>query len=159
VALYDLSQDPGYGYGFFGGFEIDPDSQLISPVQGFMAFPVSVSPKAFVTPDQEVIPEIFPDERFSDINGSEWSGYFYVADKYGKLLSGKTPVTATVNQDDSGNVTIRISNQQCPGRKSFSRGKINESGYILIYDDCDGEDWTTHWPTGHFHKHPADGLY
>lgn len=145
VALYDLSQNPVYGFGFFGGFEIDPDSQLISPVQGYVEFPVSVSPKALVTPKQEAVPNIFPDERFSDMNGSEWSGYFYVADNNGNLLSGKTPVTATVNQDDSGNVTIWISNQQCPGRKSFSRGKINDSGYILIYDDCDGEDWTTHW--------------
>ena len=144
VALYDVSRDPNYVYGFFGGFEIDPDSQQISPVRGFMAFPVSGAPEVKVSPKQEVVPEIFPEQRFSDINGSEWSGYFYVVDKYGNLLSGKTPVTATVNQDDSGNVAISISNKQCPGRSSFSRGLINESGYISIYDDCDGELWTTH---------------
>ncbi len=147
VALYDVSKDPVYVYGFFGGFEIDTDSQQISPVRGFMAFPVSVSPKALVTPKQEVIPEIFPDERFSVINGSEWSGYYSIVDGNDNLLSGKTPVTATVNQDESGNVTISISNKQCPGRNSFSRGNINESGYIKIYDDCDGELWTTHWRT------------
>ena len=29
VALYDMSQNPDYGYGFFGGFEIDLNTQYI----------------------------------------------------------------------------------------------------------------------------------
>jgi hypothetical protein len=39
-----------------------------------------------------------------------------------------------------------MTNKQCPG-SSFSGGSINESGFINIYDDCDGELWTTHWQT------------
>lgn len=147
VAIYDLSQDPGYGYGFFGGFDIEPNSQYISPVRGYRAFSASVSSGDRLLFDNRIITESYADQSYPNITGADWSGYFYVADSHGGLLSGKSPVTASVYHDGGGNVTIAISNHECPGRDSFSRGRMDTSGYILIYDDCDDEDWTTHWRT------------
>ena len=139
VAIYDLSQDPGYGYGFFGGFEIAVKNQEITPVRGYRAFPVSASSKAGM-----LLSTVTSTGSYPDITGTNWTGYFYSVDNHGTLLSDKIPVTASVYHDGSGNVTIEVSNHQCPGQDSFSHGKMDTLGYILIYDDCDGEIWTTH---------------
>lgn len=145
VALYDLSQNADYGYGFFGGFEIDDNTKAITPVRGFRDFSRAVSSDATILHGQETITNNYPDQNYPDIAGSTWSGYFYAVDNHGNVLSGKAPVSATVFHDGRGGVSLKIANHQCPGRSSYSHGRMDTSGYILIYDDCDGEIWSTHW--------------
>ncbi len=141
VGIYDMSADPVYAVGFFGGFTIDLSNQLISSVRGFVDFSTPPATAEGALPDSANIAAGYP-----DINGTNWSGYFYVVNRSGTPISAKTHVTASVYHNGSGSVSIQIlSNRGCPGRDSYSRGSMNTSGYILIYDDCDGEDWTTHW--------------
>lgn len=147
VALYDLSQNPDYGYSFFGGFEINDNNKEISPVRGFIDFSRAVSSDDNVLSGEKVITGSYPDQNYPDIAGSDWSGYFYVVDNHGNVLSSKISVTASVYHDGRGNVSIRIANHRCPGRSNFSNGRMDTSGYALIYDDCDGEIWSTHWHT------------
>lgn len=143
VALYDMSQNPEYRYGFFGGFEVDIHKNTMIPIRGYMGFPVSPDMEGEMTLSGEATAEGYP-----DINGANWSGSFYVASSSGLLLSNKIPITALVVQDGWGNVKIAVtSNRACPGRNLFS-GTINTSGYMMVYDlFCDDEDWTTHWHT------------
>ena len=147
VAIYNLSQDPGYGYGFFGGFKYDLNNRSISPIRGYRAFTASATSGARVMLEQGIAAESALEQSYPDITGSDWSGYFFVVDNNGNLLSDKTPVAASVYHDGSGNVSITVSNHQCPGRNSYSRGRMDSAGFILIYDDCDDQDWTTHWRT------------
>ena len=138
AGIYDSAQ-AGYRYGLIGGLAFGLNAQYLSPTMGYQSFTAAVSSEVQVLFEQEVIATNYP-----DIDGANWSGYFYVIDNNGNLLSDKSPLTATVYHDGNGNVSIAISTHQCPGQDYFSHGDIDTSGFIHIYDDCDDELWTTY---------------
>ena len=143
VGIYDLSSNPDYRSGFFGGFLYDQSLKTMVPVKGYAAFPTLqglLSEKSATATDA-------PASTYPDINGEDWSGYFYKATESGDQVSDPIPVTAMVVHDGNGNAEITIlSNQGCPGRNFFDHGILNPDGDIAIYDvDCDNELWTTHW--------------
>jgi hypothetical protein len=142
AGIYDSAQDPGYRYGLINGLAMGLNAQYLSPTLGYQSFTAVMSSDVQVLLEQEVLAADYP-----DIDGSDWSGYFYVVDNDGNLLSGKSPLTATVYHDGNGNVSIAISTHKCPGRDYFSHGDMDTSGFIHIYDDCDHELWTTYWLT------------
>ncbi|MBB5346591.1 hypothetical protein JWG42_01775 [Desulfoprunum benzoelyticum] len=140
AGIYDSTQEPGYRYGLFGGLVLGLNAQYLSPTLGYQSFVAVVSSEVQVLLEQEVVLATYP-----DINGSDWSGYFYVVDNNGNLLSGKSPLTATVYHDGNGGVSIAISTGKCPGRDYYGKGDMDTSGFIHIYDYCDDELWTTYW--------------
>ena len=142
AGIYDSAQDPGYRYGLIGGLAMGLNVQYLSPTLGYQSFTAVSSSDVQVLLDQEVLAATYP-----DIDGSDWSGYFYVVDNHGNRLSDKSPVAANVYHDGNGNVSITISTHQCPGRDHFSHGDMDTSGFIHIFDDCDHELWTTYWET------------
>jgi|GEM_PF-6247473 len=138
AGMYDSAQT-GYRYGLIGSLAFGLNAQYLSPTLGYQSFTAAASSEVQVLFEQEVIATNYP-----DIDGANWSGYFYVVDNSGNLLSAKSPLTATVYHDGNGNVSIAISTHQCPGQDYFSHGDIDTSGFIHIYDDCDDELWTTY---------------
>ena len=140
AGIYDSAQDPGYRYGLIGGLAMGLNAQYLSPTLGYQSFTAVMTSDVQVLLDQEVLASTYP-----DIDGADWSGYFYVVDKYGNRLSDKSPVTATVYHDGNGRMSIAISTHRCPGRDYFGNGDIDTSGFIHIHDYCDDELWTTYW--------------
>ena len=145
VGLYDLSANPKYHYGFFRGFLLN-EHQEIEAIKGYAAFPVQAVKESSVYAPADSGADT---ANYPDITGDNWSGYFYKAKQARtvEIVSARIPVTARVVRDSDGSVGITIlTNQNCPGRRTFGRGAINTSGDIRIYDVlCDNELWTTHW--------------
>ena len=72
----------------------------------------------------------------ADIGGKSWSGFLNLFDGI------KEPVTATIYQNGAY-VEITTSSTQEYGHKFV--GQINKSGFMTMYDQTTGEDWTTHY--------------
>lgn len=138
--IYDSAQDPGYRYGIVDGLAIGLNTQYLSPTLGYQSFSAAVSSDVQILIEQEILAQNYP-----DIDGTDWSGYFYVVDNHGNFLSDKSPLNAAVHHDGNGNVSMSISTHKCPGQDYYSHGTMDTSGFIYIYDDCDDELWTTHW--------------
>jgi hypothetical protein len=123
--------------GYFGGFVLDRLDGTIRPVKGFVpnihpslsrqAFPMDGYREGFDVQAESGNPP--------DIGGEDWSGYFTRTDS-----DVRKYLTATIVLSGR-DVTITTT---LIGLGHFLSGIINESGYMLLYDEYDGEDWTTH---------------
>lgn len=71
-----------------------------------------------------------------DIDGNNWSGYFRTTG-YNNYQS----ITAVIHQ--SGDRVEIITSKSGLGHHLI--GSINSIGHMLLYDQYDGEDWTTHY--------------
>lgn len=69
------------------------------------------------------------------ISGSDWAGVLNLVNGY------RENVSATVTQKGSS-LTITTTSSQAYGQLFV--GTIDSSGYVFVYDQTTGEDWTTH---------------
>lgn len=169
AGVYELSNIPDSfngASGYFGGFIIDKNN-IIRPVKGVapnlekseFEYRDSVDPELQKTKkpyssssitsfDGEVgssttIDTYQYDSTVQDftsappeIGGINWVGYFVEGGSNVKQnLMASIVLTGT-------NVTIETS---LTGLGHYFVGTINSNGDMLIYDDYDGEDWTTHY--------------
>ena len=74
-----------------------------------------------------------------NLNGANWRGFLEIKDR---RAQGFQNVSATCVQNGSS-VQITTSSTLKYGRM-FS-GRINNNGFMLMYDSVTGEDWTTHF--------------
>jgi hypothetical protein len=130
----ELNAAPGY----FGGFVHDTPGQPPRPVKGFgigLGAPNSLDLDAPQSRDQL---DSFsqPYATMLNISGSNWSGYFMTTG-YGNRQS----ISAVISQSGS-RVSIVTSKS---GLGHYLIGSINSRGHMLLYDQYDGEDWTTHY--------------
>ena len=131
-------QDSRRQKGYFGGYFYDADRQTCFPVKGVSPF--SDVRKAAAADNQRQslgVGIVGP-----DISGDDWSGIFYTTGMNNRVrLTAKiivTPWTSSYSKVDI------ITSKSGLGH-SFTRGWIDARGNMLIYDDYDGEDWSTHW--------------
>jgi len=123
--------------GYFGGFVLDRLDGTIRAVKGFVpnvqpslsrpATPMDGYREGFDVQAESVVPP--------DIGGDNWSGYFTRTDS-----DVREYLTASIVLSGR-DVTITTT---LIGLGHFLSGIINENGYMLLYDEYDGEDWTTH---------------
>ena len=93
----------------------------------------STKKKAVKTPEDTN--EEGSDPVGADVAGDNWSGYI---DLVGKQ---RQSITATISQNGTY-IVIRTTSNQAYGKKLV--GNIASDGFMLLYDQTTGEDWTTH---------------
>jgi hypothetical protein len=142
VDIYSTKQIPveaNAAEGYFGGFILDSPDKQPRPVRGY-----GIDLKSFISPQSDIlrdsapgsVPQLKAAAKFPDIGGSDWSGFFETTD-----VNNYQGLSATVNQS-GGSISITTSKS---GLGHYLVGSINSSGYMLLYDQYDGEDWTTHF--------------
>ena len=71
-----------------------------------------------------------------NIDGDDWTGYFETTG-----FNNRQSITASINQ--SGNSVTIVTSKSGLGSRLV--GSINSNGDMLVFDQYDGEDWTTHF--------------
>ncbi len=74
-----------------------------------------------------------------DLSGKYWAGEFYRTDDY---EGTQQDITASITQNGSYVVVVTTSLE---GLGHQLVGKIYSNNHLLLYDQYDGEDWTTHY--------------
>jgi hypothetical protein len=141
--------------GYFGAFRLDPAGE-VSAVKGYMILGPSgtVLLRTQSANTAEITAKKEEENVFPDIAGSNWTGFFWRSDMY---TSSLLPLTAEVTIDEEGWVTITTSKENLG---HYLEGRVNTEGYMLLYDQYDGEDWTTHYgPASDLHIKIADYIY
>lgn len=136
AGLYTAAQIPawlGAQPGYFGGFEIDLATQSVFAIKGFAPGLSPVESRPLLAPDTKLF--ALPLSTTPNIDGDDWSGYFKTTG-----FNNRHNLTANVDQTNS-NVTLTTTKS---GLAHRFVGTINSSGHMLVYDQYDGEDWTTH---------------
>lgn len=149
VDIYKFEEIPSelnVAHGFFGGFVYEKPGQAPRPVKGF-AIGLGTSGKIESEQDtpqsqsradaQSALTDGAP-----DIAGSNWSGYFETTGE-----NNRRSITAVITQTDVPGKSydrVEIVTSKS-GLAHHFKGKIQESGSMLLYDQYDNEDWTTHY--------------
>jgi len=141
AGLYSREQlDSEVVAGYFGAFRPDPKKGMIA-VKGYIvtrrSSDLSLSQEKGTVAKGTVVP---------DISGGDWTGWFWRSDYFAGTA---VPVTAIVTQEPNGRVTIMTSKT---GLGHYFTGNIYYNGHMLLYDACDGDDWSTH-------EGPATDVY
>ncbi|MEE9447121.1 MAG: hypothetical protein V3V09_04125 [Arenicellales bacterium] len=136
AGLYSEHQIPiwlGAKQGYFGGFEYQQSQDVTYPVKGY-------APGLSIKPDQAQ-----PSLRGGtsaplaalklNLNGDDWQGVFGT-----RGFNNHQFLTSNV-QHIGNNITLTTSKFGIAHRFI---GTINSSGHMLVYDQFDGEDWSTH---------------
>ena len=140
--------------GYFGGFLINESGETPFPVKGLLvgppltsAFLNEVTPDSVTSQSQAASGIIGP-----DIAGDSWTGFFRVYEYSSSCkcyvnISYSVPLTAVVTQKPYlppyyDSVTITTSRSSLG---HYLSGTMTDSGSMLLYDQYDGEDWTTHF--------------
>ena len=71
-----------------------------------------------------------------DLNGDDWAGYY-------KSVNGNFELMTATIEHVGNSVTIQTS--KASGVASSLYGTIDSFGNMMLYDDFDNEDWTTHY--------------
>ncbi len=82
---------------------------------------------------------VFSSPARVDLSGEYWSGEFYRTDDY---AGTQQDITASITQN-AGYVVVVTTSLEGLGHQLV--GKIYSSNHLLLYDQYDGEDWTTHY--------------
>lgn len=149
-SIQRVSQKKAYGYiagvyqaeemqegkiypGFFGAF-LWREDKTFQPLPGVIVTAQDRQPKnlSSTSTSKESTKVTGP-----DIQGENWSGKFYLYPD----ITQEEKITAVITQDPLGFVTITTS--KVSGIGKHLRGQIFTTGHMLLYDDYDGEDWTT----------------
>ncbi len=133
--------------GYFGGFFFDDIREVAFPIKGIIPLLESLDGSE----DNQLVPAERSAQRHPlkvegtvgpDIAGDNWSGVFYTTGFNNmEIITAKivvAPWTSTRSYVDI------ITSKSGLGH-SFTTGWISYLGDMILYDDYDGEDWTTHW--------------
>lgn len=139
--VYSASDFSGMEHveGFFGGFIIKQDNPVPKPLRGLLLLQEN---SLSLNPDRQGKRDKPWGDIIPDISGADWTGLFFIQD--GDQAYGSQPITAVISQTKGFEfqVTIRTSKKGIGGHL---RGIIHSNGHMLVYDQLDGEDWTTYY--------------
>ncbi len=137
AGLYQQEQIPpwfGARAGYFGGFQATKSGAAPYAVKGF----ASSLKAGHANLDFRFLRDEksggFVSQATPALNGNQWDGYFQTIG-----LNNRFNLGATINQS-GGNVNIQTSK---PGVANRFVGTVNNRGEMLVFDQFDGEDWTT----------------
>ena len=136
------SDDQLYGEavsGYFGAFTYNEDGSVLAR-RGFV---ISL-PDDMIDSLQRETPSGIT--ATVDVSGDQWVGEFYNTDNY---WGTREDITASITQNANSIVVVTTSKEGIGHRLV---GAIDNSNHMLLYDDFDDEDWTTHYG-------PATTLY
>lgn len=132
----EIPESINYMTGYFGGFMIDSASGRLNAVKGFAInagkASFSGSGSGIIVKTSEVVSKT---SNCPDVEGDGWIGYFARTDN-----DDREELTATIIQTDC-NVSIITT---LSGLGHYLIGHMTSEGDMLLYDQYDGEDWTTH---------------
>lgn len=143
AGLYSADQLEGsLVSGYFGSFQLQGDGSVI-PKKGYA-----------VALDEETLNTLqkrsgAKSSTLVDLNGDNWTGEFYCTYDDQAEKTNVVEITASITQNASNVVVVTTS---LDGLGHRLAGQIYSGNHLLIYDDYDGEDWSTHWV-------PAEALY
>ncbi len=116
--------------GYFGGFALDSILQTPEPVKGFG---IGLKPSSSSRSTQQ--PSTLDSQGRISVGGNGWRGFFQTTG-----FNNRRSISASVNQ--SGSSVSMVTSKS--GLGHYLRGSTNSRGDMLLYDQYDGEDWTTH---------------
>jgi len=139
AGLYTKDQIGGsFIEGYFGAFKVDSE-MLTIPLKGLLVVQGKVANSFSANYRSSSSAEIEELRTVSiDISGNNWKGEYWTSDDYEGTV---TPVSASITQDSSDNVTIST---DLIGIGGYLVGDIYEDGHMMLYDQYDDEDWTTY---------------
>ena len=79
---------------------------------------------------------------YPNINGGNWSGYYYIYDSTTHTRYNHHPLVASIYHDGAGKVTIHTSFE---GWREYFDGYLTTGGDMVLWDRYDDEIWTTHF--------------